>query len=353
MARVVVDVPLAHLDRPFDYAVPEKFADTVQAGCRVRVRFRGRLVDGIVWELGETTDFSGTLQPLSHVPSGEPVLTPQVARLARVVADRYAGTLSDVLRLALPPRRAAAEKRETPTPHALPTEPDPAGFAGYPAGPALLSALAEGKAARAVFSALPGEDWPARIVELCRATLSGRRGSLVVVPDGKDLARLAAAAGRLLPEHSFTVLRADDSPEKRYRQFLAASRGAAQVVLGTRAAMFAPVRDLGLVVVWDDGDDVLAEPMAPYPHARDVLIQRAWLDNCAAVVAGSARTAEAALLLESGWAHELAGDRAALRAAAPRIQPLGDDFDLARDAAARTARLPSAAHEAARRALAA
>jgi primosomal protein N' (replication factor Y) (superfamily II helicase) len=111
IARVVVDVPLAHLDRPFDYAVPEKFADTVQAGCRVRVRFHGRLVDGVVWELGDTTEFAGALQPLSHVPSGEPVLTPQVARLARVVADRYAGTLSDVLRLALPPRRAAAEKR--------------------------------------------------------------------------------------------------------------------------------------------------------------------------------------------------------------------------------------------------
>ena len=71
------------------------------------------------------------------------------------------------------------------------------------------------------------------------------------------------------------MLRADDSPEKRYRQFLAASRGAAQVVLGTRAAMFAPVRDLGLVVVWDDGDDLHSDEHAPYPHARDVLVQRA------------------------------------------------------------------------------
>ncbi|MCW2531872.1 MAG: priA2 [Blastococcus sp.] len=353
VARVVVDVPLAHLDRPFDYAVPEKFADTVQAGCRVRVRFSGQLLDGFVVSLDDATDFTGKLLPLSHVPSGEPVLTPQVARLARVVADRYAGTLSDVLRLALPPRRAAAEKRPTPTPEALPGPPDPAGFGRYQAGPALLSALAEGRPARAVWTALPGEDWPTRLAELCRASLSGRRGALVVVPDGKDLDRLADAARRLLPEHSYTVLRADDSPEKRYRQFLAASRGAAQVVLGTRAAMFAPVRDLGLVVVWDDGDDLHSDEHAPYPHARDVLVQRAWLDNCAAVVAGTSRTAEAELLVESGWAHELVADRAVLRSAAPRIQPLGDDFELARDPAARSARLPSMAHEAARRALAA
>lgn len=353
MARVVVDVPLAHLDRPFDYAVPEKLADTVQAGCRVRVRFHGRLVDGVVWELGDTTEFPGSLQPLSHVPSGEPVLTPQVARLVRTVADRYAGTASDVLRLALPPRRGAAEKRPSPTPDELPGPPDPAGFARYTAGPALLDALAEGRPARAVWTALPGEDWPARLVELCRAALSGRRGALVVVPDGRDLDRLAAAAAALLPAHAFTVLRADDSPEKRYRAFLAASRGAAQVVLGTRAAMFAPVRDLGLVVVWDDGDDLHADERAPYPHARDVLVQRAWLDDCAAVVAGTTRTAEGALLVESGWAHELVADRAVLRAAAPRVQALGEDFELARDAAARSARLPSLAHEAARKALAA
>ncbi|MGY2076657.1 primosomal protein N' [Blastococcus sp. SYSU DS0828] len=353
VARVVVDVPLAHLDRPFDYAVPEKYADTVRPGCRVRVRFHGRLVDGVVWELAGTTEFAGRLQPLSHVPSGEPVLTPQVARLVRAVADRYAGTASDVLRLALPPRRGAAEKRPSPTPEELPAPPDAVGFARYQAGPALLGALAEGRPARAVWTALPGEDWPTRMVELCRAALSGRRGALVVVPDGKDLDRLTAAAERLLPEHSFTVLRADDAPEKRYRRFLAASRGAAQVVLGTRAAMFAPVRDLGLVVVWDDGDDLHSEERAPYPHARDVLVQRAWLDSCAAVVAGTSRTAEAALLVESGWAHELVADRAVLRAAAPRVQALGDDFELARDAAARTARLPSLAYDAARRALAA
>jgi primosomal protein N' (replication factor Y) (superfamily II helicase) len=353
VARVVVDVPLAHLDRPFDYGVPDKFADLVQAGCRVRVRFSGQLLDGFVLSLDDASHFTGKLLPLAHVPSGEPVLTPQVARLARAIADRYAGTMSDVLRLALPPRRATPEKRPTPTPDSLPGPPDPTGFGRYQAGAALLSALAEGHPARAVWTALPGEDWATRLVELCQAALSGRRGALVVVPDGKDLDRLAAAAGRLLPEHSYTVLRADDSPEKRYRQFLAASRGAAQVVLGTRAAMFAPVRDLGLVVIWDDGDDLHSDEHAPYPHARDVLVQRAYLDNCAAVVAGTARTAEAALLIESGWAHELVADRAVLRSAAPRVQALGDDFELARDPAARSARLPSLAHDAARRALAA
>ena len=135
MARVVVDVPLAHLDRPFDYGVPEKFDGTRAAGCRVRVRFHGRLVDGVVWELADTTDFAGTPAALSHVPSGEPVLTPQVARLARVVADRYAGT-----RQRRPAAGAAAPARATPRsgprrpPTACPAPPDP------PASPAIRPA---------------------------------------------------------------------------------------------------------------------------------------------------------------------------------------------------------------------
>jgi primosomal protein N' (replication factor Y) len=252
----------------------------------------------------------------------------------------------------VPPRRGAPEKQAPAEAPPSPPPPDPAGFARYPTGAQLLAAVAAGHPARAVWTALPGEDWPTRLVELAQAALSGGRGALLVVPDGKDLDRLEAAADRLLPAGSVAALRADATPDARYTRFLAVSRGSAQVVLGTRAAVFAPVRDLGLVVVWDDGDDLHAEPRAPYPHARDVLVHRAHLASCAAVLAGTARTAEAALLVESGWAHELIAERATLRAAAPRVQAVGDDVELARDPAARTARLPSLAFRVARTALA-
>ncbi len=109
VARVAVDSGLAHLDRPFDYAVPEDLAADVRVGCRVRVRFAGQLVDGFVLGLSDRTAHAGRLAPLAKLVSAEPVLTPDVAVLARAVADRWAGTLPDVLRLALPPRRAAAE----------------------------------------------------------------------------------------------------------------------------------------------------------------------------------------------------------------------------------------------------
>jgi primosomal protein N' (replication factor Y) len=117
--------------------------------------------------------------------------------------------------------------------------------------------------------------------------------------------------------------------------------------------MFAPVADPGLFVVWDDGDDLHLDQHAPYPHVRDVLMDRAHATKSSLLVAGFARTAEAQLLVESGWAQPVLADRAVLRAAAPRVTPVGEDFDVARDEAARIARLPAVAFEAAREAFAA
>ena len=84
--------------------------------------------------------------------------------------------------------------------------------------------------------------------------------------------------------------------------------------------MFAPVAHLGLVVLWDDGDDLHAEPRAPYPNARDVLALRAHRSGAAALIGGFARTAELTQLVASGWAKPLAGSTEALRQAAPLVR---------------------------------
>jgi primosomal protein N' (replication factor Y) len=352
VAHVVVDVPLAHLDRPFDYVVPSTLDASVAAGTRVRVRFAGQLVDAVVLDRVATTEHDGKLAFVERAVSAEPVLSPEVARLARAVADRWAGSVIDVLRLALPPRHARVEaepaREPAPPPLAQPT----AGWDPYPTGPAFLRALGDGRAARAVWSALPGEDWPARLAEAAAAALAGGRGALLVVPDRTDLARLDAALTAKLGADRHVALAADLGPAERYRRWLAVRRGAVRVVAGTRAAGFAPVVDLGLVAIWDDGDDLHAEPRAPYPHARDLLVLRAHLAGAAALLGASARTAETEQLLATGWAHEIVAARPTVRAAAPRVVGAGDDAELARDAGARSARLPTLAWRTAREALA-
>lgn len=409
VARVAVDVPLAHLDRPFDYLVPETLAGTAMAGCRVRVRFAGRLVGGFVLERAAVSKHPGQLAALQRVVSPEPVLTPEIAGLARAVADRYAGTMADVLRLAIPPRHAAAESRPRPAGAADPASPaggvpaaespavrgpaaaasaaaepaaeasaaggpaaevtaaggpaadetdprapvrGPGPWSRYPAGPSFLSALAAGRAPRAIWTALPGAAWPHEIALATAATAGAGRGTVIVVPDARDLQLVDSALAAVLAPGSYVALSADLGPAERYRRWLAVVRGQVKVVCGTRSAMFAPVADLGLTVLWDDGDDLHAEPRAPYPHARDVLALRAHRCGAAALIGGFALTAEAAQLAASGWAHLLAADRPAIRRFAPKISATGADAELARDEAAQSARLPGLALRAARAALA-
>jgi primosomal protein N' (replication factor Y) len=198
-----------------------------------------------------------------------------------------------------------------------------------------------------------GPAWTEEIALAVAATAASGRGALVIVPDARDLelaeAALAAAVGRT----AVISLAAQLGPAERYRRWLAVLRGHVRVVAGTRSAMFAPVADLGLVVLWDEGNDLHAEPRAPYPHARDVLLLRAHRSAAAALLGGYARTAEAAQLLATGWAKSLAAGRPAVRACAPLIRTAGDDAELARDEAARTARMPGLALRTAKEALAA
>lgn len=376
VARVAVELSPAHLDRPFEYLVPATLADAAVAGTRVKVRFGAQDVDGFVLDRTAEPEHDGALVPLRRVVSAEPVLTPAVARLARAVADRYAGTLADVLRLAVPPRHARTEAevppgatpsdtppsddppadgpRPRPTPAAGAT-PVPAGpaWTPYRGGPAFLAHLTAGGAPRAAWSALPGdagERWPDAVAQAAAATLASGRGALVVVPDARDVDRVCAAlvaAG--VPawspdgtDASHVRLMADDGPSRRYRAYLAALRGHARVVVGTRAAAFAPVRDLGLAVCWDDGDDLHAEPRAPYPHVREVLGLRAELEGCGLLLAAHARSTEVQALVESGWVRPVAADRDVVRARTPRVRAL-TSLELAREGAAAAARLPGEA----------
>lgn len=375
VARVVVDVPLPHLDHTFDYLVPPAMAAVALPGTRVQVRFAGRDRAAYVVERRSDTDHHTTLAPLRRAVSPVPVLSPAVLDLCRAVADRYAGTLMDVVRLAVPPRHASTEKAVLDRHVAdalvgrVVAPPAADAWQAYTGGPAFLRHLAAGESPRAVWTALPGHEptpgestpddnvpgavraWPTAIAQAAQATLASGRGVLVVVPTTRHVAQVVDAFAATVPGEPVARLVADDGPARRYRAFLRALLGEARVVVGTRAAAFAPVTHLGLTVIFDDGDDRLAEPRSPYPHARQVLALRAEREGGALLVGGFTRTVEAQLLVEQRWAHPVQAPRDVVRRATPRVEAPGE-LDLAREGPAAAARIPHPAWRIAKEALA-
>ena len=157
IARVIVDVDLAHMDRPLDYVVPDALVDQAQVGSLVRLRFSGNRVDGWIVERTrrEVDDHVGRVE---SVVSATPVLTPALYEASRRIASRFLATTSQVFSLALPPRHARAEKEELASkPPAWPTiigESLGEGWRAYPAGAAFLSRLRVGESPRAIVTAL-------------------------------------------------------------------------------------------------------------------------------------------------------------------------------------------------------
>lgn len=419
VARVRVDSTLPQVDRTFDYRVPAELSEDAVPGARVRVLFNGHELTGYIEERAATTDWTRTsLLPIKSVLSRVPSVAPEIFALAEALADRYASTVANVLRLAVPPRIAALDKKYAPllpgyesaylgdsapesehvesehaalghadpepsapsdtsthadpyawlaTPGAPapfvldpptlnPDAPDAASvFSDYENGAEFIEDVAAGAATRAVMTVLPGHlehTWADVLATALATAATSGRGAIAVVPTAKNLDLLEAALAERLPADSFVRLSSDSTPHTRYHGFVKARLGRVPVVIGTRAAAYAPVANLGLVVCWDDGDSSLVERRAPYCHARDVLLLRASAENTAALFAGFSMSSEAARLVRTRWASHVRAPRALVRDYSPRIFSTGSEFELARDPLAAMARIPHLAFEHARRALA-
>jgi primosomal protein N' (replication factor Y) len=365
VARVLVESSLPHLDRPFDYGVPAALDEEAQPGVRVKVKFNGQDLSGFIMERAAESDAGHTLLPLAKVVSPVPVLTPEIRDLVTAVAARYAGTVSDVLRVAVPPRVARLEKAYSASPDTPADETNEAAgalqepgaetaWASYRNGAAFLRHLKDGGSPRAVLNPLQGygsAGWPQLLAQAIAAAYASGRGAVAVVPDNRDLDRLEQALGALLPDHAVARLTAEDGPTPRYQNFLRLLAGTARVAIGTRSAAYAPVKDLGLAVCWDDGDDFHIEQRAPYAHAREVLLLRAEQAGSACLLAGHARSTEVQRLVDTGWALPVEADRTLVRRTVPRVVNTADSFEQERDPLARIARLPGAAWRAAKEGL--
>lgn len=341
IARVRIDVPVRHLDRDFDYHIPESLHEAVQVGSRVRVRFARRLVDAYVVAIDDHALVEKTL-PIERIIGSTPTLTAETLALVEAVSERYAGTFWDTVRSAVPPRHARAET------HEFKACVLPEGGADYPVvwhsysgGEAALHHLRAGEITRAVWASAPGSSWIQEVSALiAHALVSENSGVIALVPDAADLDALAAQLTTWLPQECLAVLSTEHSPMRRYRNFLSVLHGHARVVIGTRSAVFAPVRDLRVIIMWDDGNDTYADPRAPYWDAREVAALRSHMEKCSLFVGSPSRSVATQAWVDNSWAESLEPN--ADSQARPVVRGLRAE-DQREDPAADRARIPHAA----------
>jgi primosomal protein N' (replication factor Y) len=351
--RVALDVPLPRL---FDYAAPE--ANRSDVGRRVAVPFGRRTLVGVVMEVDDRSEIpADKLRAAGAILDDMPPLPAEWLAVARFAAEYYQRPLGEVIHAALPTRlRRPLPLRLAPAAYAL-TE---AGRAAQPparakakraalellaGGPQPAAALppatlrglvrdglaapAEAPRAAARFVAehsltpaqaaavatITGAPAGYQAYLLAGVTGSGKtevylhcvaraladgRQALVLVPEINLTPQLAEAFARRFPGAHVVVLTSAVAANERAAAWLAAQSGAAQIVLGTRLAVFAPLPALGLVVVDEEQDASFKQQDGVRYSARDLAVYRAHAAGVP-VVLGSATPS-----LES-WVHARTG----------------------------------------------
>ena len=272
VARLWVDSGVFHLDQSYDYLVPDNLSEQVAVGVRVQVPFNGRECEALVLE--RIAISSGRrLKSITKVISRVPVASKPSLDLIALVAHRWACHPYDVIRSAIPPRVASVEKmywidKTTDRP---------------------------GESSVRQYLQLPAYQDPFQNLARHVQSVWSSGSILVIVPDNRSVLRLS----KHFPEA--LILDSDLPRSERYENFLRARTTPAQIIIGTRSAIFADSPDLASIVIFNESSEQFFEVRSPGWNARDIAILRARNENVAIYCVGYSPSAEVARLIDIGW----------------------------------------------------
>lgn len=282
VAKVVLDNPLPHLDRAFDYEIPEEMDDICHPGVKVKVKFSNRNMEAWVVERTGLTKHHKKLSQIEKVISHYPVLLPGILELSQVVADKFLGNLTDVLRFAVPPRQAKIEKAHSK--------------------PSCIQTIDATKIIPKYSSLTvpPCFEYRDQILVFIKDKIARKKQSLIMFPNINLVEDFHNFLKSSSPDLRVQILSAEQEPGIRYKSFLEILSGEVDIVIGTRNAVFAPLRNLGLILIWDDADENYFSQQSPYWNARDVALIRSQIDSSDFVAIGHSESVAVNQLVKDG-----------------------------------------------------
>lgn len=273
-AQVVAKSNLIQLDRVFDFVIPDALRSKIEIGQLVSFPFgrAKKLQQGYVVGLSDNSEYATS--ELEAIVAQTAVLKPEIYELSRKVADRQCVALGEILGAAIPEHMARTQLADTP---ALGT---PSLYqAPFEIKPQLTKRSAVLSAAKSY--SVGGEllgDWAHLLVAKASENLAKGQSAILIAPDQKDLEELSSVA-RLAGISPWVInYLPNQKKSERFRSFHSALDQECALVIGTRSAIYAPVRNLGFIGLYNDLDDSLREQGSPYTHVRDTALMRAGED---------------------------------------------------------------------------
>ena len=294
-AQVAVEARVGSQTGLFDYAIPEALTGLIEVGHRVRVPFGKRTVTGFVYALDQGPSVL-ELKPIEALLDAEPLLPSPLVELAGFVAAHYLVPLDEVIRAIVPPRvravvkRVVKRRRQSRILRQAATVSVPGAIVLEPAQEAarerIAIALARQESEVFLLHGVTASGKTEVYLALLAQVLAGGGQGLVLVP---EIALTPQAVGRFAARFPgrLAVLHSGLTEAERAAEWWRIRRGEADIVIGPRAAVFAPLARLRLIVIDEEESSAFKQDRIPRYHAPTVarwLAQR----SQAVLVLGSA-----------------------------------------------------------------
>ena len=313
----------AFLKVAFDLPLPEAFTYRNSAakpggfGLRVAAPFgRRELVGFVVGELDEPDVAVEGIKSITRVVDSEVLFGAPSLELARWLSGMYYCGLGEALGAMIPSgrRETAAPSFEldeleiVEKPLALSSEQSEA-----------LERITQKKAGFHYLFGLTGSGKTEVFLQAAEATLSEGRGVIYLVPEIALTGQVVEAATRRFGGRC-AILHSRLTPSRRLAEWRRCLRGEADVVIGARSAIFAPLPRLGLVVIDEEHESSYKAGNAPRYHARQVASKRRALEGARLVMGSATPSAEAWSLMEEGSVERLCLTRRLAGGAPPSVE---------------------------------
>lgn len=305
MARffdVVLNVPL---NQTFTYRDDDSnpsatISNDALFGRRAEVRFGNRKLTGFITAVYDTLPANcqvgiEKIRPIERIIDSEPLLTPELLSLAKWISHYYLAAIGESVFAMVPSGR-----RETDSP-GFPFSEDESSFEKRSLSDEQQTAV-EGILSSPSFHYLYGMTGSGKtevFLSAAEQVLSQGKGVIYLVPEIGLTPQVVEAVIRRFG-NTAAVLHSALTPSQRLGEWKRILHKEARVVIGARSAVFAPVPDLGLIIIDEEHDGSYKSGSSPRYHARQVAMYRA--SKCAIpLVMGSATpSVEAYHLMETG-----------------------------------------------------
>jgi primosomal protein N' (replication factor Y) len=277
--EVACNVPV---DRVFTYRAPD--AGEVPVGSRVMVPFGRRSVTGfVVGHRDEPPVGLDRIKAITRVVNKEPLFDRGYLELADWVRRMYFASLGETLSAMVPGGR-----RETSLPSLGGDEVAPAAvdLELSDEQSAALHTIFAGESGLYYVHGITGSGKTEVFLQAAERTIAEGRSVIYLVPEIALTHQLADSVAHRF-SGAVALLHSRLTPSQRLTEWQRIRRGEAKLVVGARSAVFAPVRELGLVVLDEEHDGSYKSGSSPRYHARQVAMKRV-ADAKARMVMGSA-----------------------------------------------------------------